>query len=51
MRIVRKISREDAARAIERSPKLIERFENARANISLEKKKQLVRRYRYTWEE
>ncbi len=51
MRIFRKITREDAARTLERSAKLIEKFENGRANISLEKKKQLVRRYRYTWEE
>lgn len=51
MRIVRKISRKDAAKAIERSPKLMERFENGRANLSLEKRKQLVRRYRYTWED
>lgn len=51
MRIHRKIAREDAAKALERSPKLIERFENGRANISLEKKKQLLRRYRFTWDE
>ena len=51
MRIFRKIHREDAAKIIERSPKLLERFENGRTNLSLEKKKQLVRRYRYTWEE
>ena len=51
MRIFRNISRESAAKAIERSPKLIERFENGRGNISIEKRKLLVRRYRYTWEE
>lgn len=51
MRIFRKITREEAARTLERSAKLMERFENGRVNISLERKKQLVRRYRYTWEE
>lgn len=51
MRILRRIGRKEAAAAISRSPKLIERFENGRVNISVEKRKQLVRRYRYTWEE
>src|SRR5688572_4501948 len=51
MRIFRKITREDAARALNRSAKLMERFENGRQDLSLERKKQLVRRYRFTWEE
>ncbi len=51
MRIFRKINRPDAARAIERSEKSIERFENGRSNLSTEQKKALVRRYRYTWQE
>lgn len=51
MRIFRKISRSNAAAAIERGVKTIERFENGRANLSEEQKKTLVRRYRYTWSE
>ncbi len=51
MRIFRKITREDAGRTLSRSAKLLERFENGRQNLSIERKKQLVRRYRYTWEE
>lgn len=51
MRIFRKITREEAAKAVERSVKILERFENGRQEFSLERKKQLVRRYRYTWEE
>lgn len=51
MRIFRKISRIDAGKAIDRSLKIIERFENGRGLLSIDKKKQLVRRYRYTWEE
>jgi hypothetical protein len=33
MRILRRITRADAGRAIERSAKLIEKFENGRAKI------------------
>ncbi|MBX2996089.1 MAG: helix-turn-helix transcriptional regulator [Bdellovibrionaceae bacterium] len=51
MRIVRKVNRNDAAKAIERSVKSIERFENGRSNLSTEQKKILVRRYRFTWQE
>lgn len=51
MRIFRKINRGDAAKAIERSLKSIERFENGRSNLSTEQKKALVRRYRFTWQE
>lgn len=51
MRITRKISRPDAAKAIERGEKSIERFENGRSNLSIEQKKALVRRYRFTWQE
>lgn len=51
MRISRRINRVDAARAIERSVKSIERFENGRSNLSAEQKKALVRRYRFTWQE
>lgn len=51
MRIFRRINRKDAARAIERGEKVIERFENGRAPLTEEQKKSLVRRYRYTWQE
>ncbi|HMN69489.1 MAG TPA: helix-turn-helix transcriptional regulator [Bdellovibrionales bacterium] len=51
MRIVRRINRDDAAKAIERSVKSLERFENGRSNLSTEQKKALVRRYRFTWQE
>lgn len=51
MRIFRKISRPDAAKAIERGQKSIERFENGRSNLTVEQKKALVRRYRFTWQE
>ncbi len=51
MRIFRKISRADAAKAIERGQKSIERFENGRSNLPVEQKKALVRRYRFTWQE
>lgn len=51
MRILRKISRKDAAAAISRSEKILERFENGRVKFSVERRKQLVRRYRFTWEE
>jgi transcriptional regulator with XRE-family HTH domain len=51
MRIFRKINRPDAARAIERGEKVLERFENGRAPLTEEQKKALVRRYRYTWQE
>lgn len=51
MRIFRKINREDAAKAIERGHKSIERFENGRSNLTEEQKKALVRRYRFTWQE
>lgn len=51
MRIFRKITREDAAKAIDRSVKVLERFENGRQEFSIERKKKLIRRYRFTWEE
>ncbi|MCB9027144.1 MAG: XRE family transcriptional regulator [Bdellovibrionaceae bacterium] len=51
MRISRKISRVDAGKAIGVSAKTIERIENGRHNISDERMKQLIRRYRYTLEE
>jgi len=49
MRIFRKISRKVAAESIDRGEKAIERFENGRATLTVEQKKALVRRYRYTW--
>lgn len=51
MRIFRGIERKTAAEAIDRSMKIIERFENGRANLTEEQKKALVRRYRFTWQE
>ncbi len=51
MRIFRKINRVDAAEAIDRTEKSIERFENGRSNLTVEQKKALVRRYRFTWQE
>lgn len=51
MRILRGIHREQAAEVIRRSTKRIEQFENDRRSLSIEQKKLLVRRYRYTWEE
>lgn len=51
MRIFRGISRDDAGKAINRSGKRMEQFENGRRPLSLEQRKLLVRRYRYTWEE
>lgn len=51
MRTFRKVNRIDAAKAIERSVKSLERFENGRSNLSTEQKKALVRRYRFTWQE
>ncbi len=51
MRIFRKISREDAAKAIEASEKLIEKFENGRCTFEVDRLKQLLRRYRYNWSE
>ena len=51
MRISRKITREDAGKAIGVSGKTIERIENGRRNISDERLKQLIRRYRYTLED
>jgi transcriptional regulator with XRE-family HTH domain len=51
MRIFRKITREDAGRALSRSAKVVERFENGRQRLSAERKKILLRRYRYTWGE
>lgn len=51
MRIFRNITREEAGKAIDRSAKVFERYENARSNLSINQRKALVRRYRYTWEE
>ena len=51
MRISRKITRDDAGEAIGVSGKTIERIENGRRNISDERLKQLIRRYRYTLED
>jgi transcriptional regulator with XRE-family HTH domain len=51
MRIFRKVTREDAARVLGREPKIMERFENGRQSLSIERKKLLVRRYRYNWED
>lgn len=51
MRISRKITRAEAGKAIGVSVKTIERIENGRRNISDQRIKQLVRRYRYTLEE
>ena len=51
MRISRKITRDDAGKAIGVSGKTIERIENGRRNISDERLKQLIRRYRYTLED
>jgi len=51
MRISRRITRDDAGKAIGVSGKTIERIENGRRNISDERLKQLIRRYRYTLED
>jgi transcriptional regulator with XRE-family HTH domain len=48
IRISRKITREDAGKTLGISAKTIERIENGCRNISDERLKQLIRRYRYT---
>ncbi|HLE12276.1 MAG: hypothetical protein A2504_14675 [Bdellovibrionales bacterium RIFOXYD12_FULL_39_22] len=51
MRIFRKIPREVAAQSVGISPKTMERFENGRTTFPEERKKALIRRYRYSLQE
>ncbi|MCK5072294.1 MAG: helix-turn-helix transcriptional regulator, partial [Bacteriovoracaceae bacterium] len=51
MRIFRKISREAAAQTVNISPKTLERFEHGRTTFPEERKKALIRRYRFTLQE
>ena len=51
MRISKKITRQAAGESVGVSAKTIERFENGRAAFSEDRKKALIRRYRYSLQE